>query len=90
MLKASVQTFLVLRAAEAAGGFLELVTINFDHPKWPEHLSQVGRFITAGRIGLNKSVPTEILKNRIKCSLRKSIVRFHQLNGTFTCIACIL
>lgn len=61
MLTASVQTFFFFRAAEAAGSFLELVTINFDHPKWTEHLCQVGSFITAGKLGLNKSVPTEIL-----------------------------
>lgn len=61
MLTASVQTFLFLGAAEAAGGFLELVTIHFDHPKWTEHLCQVGSFITAGKLGLNKSVPTEFL-----------------------------
>lgn len=46
MLSASVHTFLFLRAAKAAGGFLELVAVNFDHPKGAEHLCQVRRFIT--------------------------------------------
>lgn len=43
-----VQTFLFLGAAEAAGGFLELIAVNFDHPEGAKHLRQVGRFIAAG------------------------------------------
>ena len=56
MLNASVQTFLFLRAAEAAGGFLELVAVNFDHPKRAEHLRQVGSFITAEELNLSTFV----------------------------------
>lgn len=33
-------------AAEAARCFLELVAVNFDHPKWTKHLCQVWGFIT--------------------------------------------
>lgn len=44
------QTFLLLGAAEAAGGFLELVAVNFDHPEWAEHLGQVRRFVTEEKI----------------------------------------
>lgn len=43
-----IQTFLFLGAAEAAGGFLELIAVNFDHPEGAKHLCQVGRFIAAG------------------------------------------
>ena len=45
-LPGSFLTFLLLWPAEAAGGFLELVAVNFDHPEWAEHLCQVGRLIT--------------------------------------------
>ena len=48
-----VQTFLFLGAAEAAGGLLELITVNFDHPKRAEHLCQVGGFVTEERSDLN-------------------------------------
>ncbi len=58
MLTASEQTFLFLGAAEAAGGFLELIPVNFDHPKWTEHLSQVRGFITGGKLDLNTFVIT--------------------------------
>jgi len=44
-------TFVFLRPAEAAGRFLELVAVNFDHPEWTKHLCQVGRLIT----GQNKN-----------------------------------
>ncbi len=57
-LTASAQTFLLLRAAEAAGSFLELIAVNFDHPKRAEHLRQVGSFITADKLlDLNTFVP---------------------------------
>lgn len=58
MSAASVRTFLFLGAAEAAGGFLELVAVNFDHPKRTEHLCQVGSFITGEKLDLNTFVPT--------------------------------
>ena len=47
------RTFLLLGAAEAAGGFLELVAVNFDHPEWAEDLGQVGGLVTAGKRDLN-------------------------------------
>lgn len=51
------QTFLLLGAAEAAGGFLELIAVNFDHPEGTEHLGQVGRFVTAEKPELHTSDP---------------------------------
>lgn len=52
----SEQTFLLLREAEEAGGFLELIAIHFDHPKRAEHLCQVGSFITAEKLHLNTHI----------------------------------
>lgn len=43
------QTFLLLGPAEAAGGLLELVSVDFDHPEGTEHLGQVRRLVTGRR-----------------------------------------
>lgn len=53
ILTPSLQTFLFLGTAEAASGFLELIAVNFDHPKRTEHLRQVGSFITVEKLDLN-------------------------------------
>lgn len=60
LLAAPVQTFLFLGAAEAAGGLLELIAVNFDHPKRAEHLRQVGRLITGEK--LDSSHPKSVLQ----------------------------
>lgn len=62
-----VQTFLLLGAAEAAGGLLELITVNFDHPKRAEHLCQVGGFVTEERSDFNTFSSTELQKYKYLC-----------------------
>lgn len=64
-LAASAQTFLLLGAAEAAGGFLELIAVNFDHPEGTEHLGQVGCFVTAEKPELHTSDPTSGTKVKV-------------------------
>lgn len=56
----SAQTFLLLGAAEAARCFLELIAVNFDHPKGAEDLRQVGGLVTAGEgimVTINYELP---------------------------------
>lgn len=57
----SVQTFLFLRTAEAACSFLELIAVNFDHPKGAEHLCQVGSFVTAEKSHKSSSFSNALL-----------------------------
>lgn len=45
----AVPTFFLLGAAEAAAGLLELVAVNFDHPKRAKDLCQVRGLVTGGQ-----------------------------------------